>query len=138
MNGKMKWGLALATALILLCFVGIANAQIVSKSVKVTWILPTTYADGTALPTGTLTKIQVYIGVGPIADNATVGPTVEVAPGAQPVLRTISVPAGGKVYARLRSCIVDNCSALSPEVTLDIPKLVPGFPTSVTLELVIT
>lgn len=138
MSHKMKWAIALATALLLLCFVGIANAQAtISRPIKVSWVLPTTWADGSPLAAGSVTKIQVYLGVGPIADNATVGPTVEVGPTPVPITRTMNVLPGGKVYLRLRACVVDNCSDLSPQVTLDILNVKPGVPTSVTIELVI-
>jgi hypothetical protein len=136
MSMKMKWALALATAFILLCFVGIANAQTVSRSVKVGWVLPTAFEDGTPLAASSITKIQVYLGVGPIADNATVGPTVEVTPTPVPITRSLNVSPGGKVYLRLRACVVDNCSALSTQATLDIPVSKPGVPTSITIELV--
>jgi len=138
MTKKMKWAIALSVAALLICFVGIANAQTVAKPVRITWKLPTAYDDGSALAAADITKVQAYIGVGPIADNATVAPTVEVGPTAQPLLRTVTVPAGGTVYVRLRACVGTNCSVLSPQVTLAVPTPKPGPPTDLTIELVIT
>jgi hypothetical protein len=138
MSIKMKWGLALATALILLCFVGIANAQTYSKSVKVSWKLPVTWTDGTPLVATDVTKVMVYIGVGPISDNFSGSATVEVTAVAVPVTKTINVVGGGKVYVRVRACAGLVCGPISDQATLDVPNLTPGMPTNITIELVIT
>lgn len=137
MTRKQIWALVLSAALIGLCFMGIANAQTSQKSIRIGWVLPTTFDDGSALLPANITKIQVFMANASIADTSTMAPTVELTGAPITTTRTFTAFAGGTIYARLKACTAEGCSPFSAQVSVATPLPKPGIPTSVTIELVL-
>lgn len=138
MTRKYILGLALAAAMLTLCLVNIAQAQTAQRTVNISWTLPTSAADGTPL-TGTqaLTKVQVFLSTASIPDTTTMVPTAELTSGsATTTVQNFSVPVGGTLYARIKTCNVQGCSPLSTEATKPFPPAVPGVPTNVQITVV--
>lgn len=143
MTLKQKWALIFAGAFMALCFIGLAHAQTpqpVTKNITLSWVLPTKYTDGTALPVADITKVQVYLANAEIPDTFTGPPTVELTPATTTVSRTHQAWTGGTIHARVRACTASACSDLSVAAKLLVPippPLKPGIPTEVRLILVV-
>lgn len=109
-----------------------------APSATIAWTAPTTAVDGSAL-TGAqaLTNYQVWVSSSPILDTSTAPPTVTLSNTVTTTTQTVSVPAGGTVYARVKACIVQLCSAFSAQASMAVPLSAPGIPTSVTVTITV-
>ena len=107
-----------------------------APSATIAWNAPTTAVDGSAL-TGAqaLTNYQVWVSASPILDTTTAPPTVTLSNTVTTTTQAVTVPAGGTVYARIKACIGQLCSAFSAQATGVIPVSAPGVPTSVTITI---
>jgi len=117
-----------------------AHSQQISGNATVTWTLPTTNTDGTAIPaTGAtaLTKVQIFAETATIPNNFAGAPKTEVGPGAVTGQVTMTVSNNTTVYIRVKVYNIAVCSDFSNEATklITIPK--PGVPTTVTFTVVI-
>ncbi len=138
MTLKEKWALTLAFALLGLCLFGVANAQ-TSRSVKISWVLPTTGTDGSTLVGAqALTSVQVFLSTTTIPATGTMVPTFTLPAGAATTTQTFAVAVGGTLYARVRACNVAGCSDLSTETSKTFPAVAPLPPTNVTIDVTIT
>lgn len=107
------------------------------KAVTITWKLPITNTDGTAIDSSSpLTKVQVFLANASIPDNSTAAPTVELGPAVVTTNQTFTVFAGGKLFVRVKACNANSCSDFSAQSSVDIPNSTPGVPTEVTITLV--
>lgn len=109
-----------------------------APSATIAWTAPTTAVDNSAL-TGAqaLTNYQVWVSASPISDTTSAPATVTLSNTVTTTTQTITVPAGGTVYARVKACIGQLCSAFSAQASAVVPLVVPGIPTSVTITLAV-
>lgn len=131
-----------------LCLIAIGvSAQTVPGSLTLRWTLPTTGClQGVTPPvcnqplTGSaaLEAVHIWISTSPIPDAPAGAPTLTLAAGATTATHTMQVTNGQTLYARASVRNPSNSSPLSNQVTkvISIP-VVPGAPTSVTIELII-
>lgn len=142
-----------AVALCLL-LAGVASAQSVPGSITLRWTLPTTGCLQNVTPavcnqplTGSaaLQAVHVWISTSPIVPDPVTNnglpaapPTLTLGAGATTASHTMTVTNGQTLYARVSARNPAANSALSAEVTklIQIP-VVPGVPTTVTIELTI-
>lgn len=141
MTLKTKIALILSFALMGVCFMGIANAQ-TARIVTLSWDLPTTAVDGTAL-TGqnALTKMSVYLNTVPIQDNSSMQATVDLPAGTVSSIQNFTVPVGGTLYARVKACNAKGCSDFSGQVTKVFPApppSAPGVPTNLVITVTVS
>lgn len=126
--------------------VAAVSAQTVPGSLTLRWTLPTTGCTPGITPcdnrplTGTaaLQAVHVWISTSPIPDAPTGAPTLTLAAGAATATHTMQVTNGQTLYARVSARNPAGDSALSNQVTrvVSLP-VIPGVPTSVTIELTI-
>lgn len=134
MTIRQKLAMTLAVAMLGVCFMGIANAQTVPvRTLKLTWVNPTAFEDGSPLAVATLTSIQVFLSLTNITDPAAT-PTAVLTPLTGAGTVTFPVPAGGTLFIRLKSCIGAVCSAYSVQANKVVPvSTVPMPPTNLTI-----
>lgn len=116
----------------------IAIPVFAAQAIQIDWTLPTQAVDGSAL-TGNqaLTKVQVWVASATIPLTTSAVPTVELGPGVTSTSQTITIPAGGAAFVRLKACNAGGCSAFTNEVSVPVPVAVPGLPTTVTIKIVV-
>lgn len=150
-NPVAKIGVAVALCALV---AAAAIAQAVPGSITLRWVLPTTGCLQNVTPpvcnqplTGSaaLQAVHVWISTSPIVPDPVAGnglptapPTLTLGAGATTASHTMTVTNGQTLYARVSARNPAANSALSAEVTkvIQIP-VVPGVPTTVTIELTI-
>lgn len=134
----MKTRALMLQALLLPLFGSLAFGQDagVAAQANVTWKLPTTAFDGTAL-TSPVTKIQVWASTSSIPDNAPT-PTLEIPSAATSWKYTTTVPNGSTLYFRVKACNIGGCSDLSAQTSKAVTVLVPGVPTGIAVTVTVT
>lgn len=119
-----------------------------AAEVTLTWDLPTTYCDGTALDATRLGTLEIYWDTNPIPGPAAEDPDCpETALPAPEGFAPIAVPAGqtqvkvdvdpGQTYyARVRVSDTDgNWSSLTKQISTTIPFAMPRAPAVFTIQL---
>ena len=130
---------SIGLGILLLIAATLALAQTSQRQMTLTWVLPTTAIDGSAL-TGAqaLTKIQVFVATATIPDNSTMTPTAELGPGVTSSVQTVTIAPGGTAFVRLKACNAPGCSDFSAQASKVFPPSVPNVPTTVTITVIIT
>lgn len=132
---------------LLLAFLTVAEAQSVTGSANVRWVLPTAGCTLTVTPcdnvplTGTnaITAVELYVSTSPIPDASSMAPSATLANGATTTNYTTSVPNGSTMYLRLKIRNANGVSAFSTQATKVINVgAVPGPATNVTFTFEIT
>lgn len=111
---------------------------------SITWVNPTTDANGQALSVANgnaLTKLQVFVSSAPITDTSTAAPFAELTvSGTAAASYTYTAAAGSTVYARIRACNANACSVFSNQGSklVPFPPAAPNAPTGVQITITVT
>lgn len=115
-----------------------AQTASVPATLNISWKLPTTATDGTALAGPlALTKLQVWVSQSPIQDATASAPSFELGPELTTTTYTTSAPNGSTLYVRMKACNIGGCSALSAQGSKAITVPAPGLPTDVQVQITI-
>ena len=110
----------------------------VPKSATISWVLPLKNTDGSTIDaTNPITKVQVFLANAAISDNFSQNPTVELTGAQTTTTQTFTVFPGGGLFVRVKACNAKACSDFSAQASVPIPNVVPGVPTSLSIQLVI-
>ncbi len=130
---------------------GTPSGDVAYASLTINWALPTagcsvgvTPCDGKPL-TGSdaLTGVEVYVSGAPIPDGSSMAPTATLAAGATSAVQTLQAAAGSTLYVRVKAVNANGKSPFSVQGSAVVPTpapkpVVPGAPTSITIQLTLT
>jgi len=126
-------------ALLILPLCADAQASAVPVTEVLTWQLPTTASDGSALAGPlALTQTQIFASTSAIADNSAMTATAALGGNVTTYTYTATVANGTTLHFRIKSCNQGGCSPFSNEVTKQISVPTPGAPGSVQVIVTIT